>query len=139
MTQRNSTDVALYTVLTLSIYLLFWLNDIRNEINEQAEDSTIPTMWWFIVPFGSFWWMWHFSRELERVSEQRIAYTDTFLLFLLLSLGGNLFFQFSSYFDSFSSFISVFVIEAVLSTTLLAIFPYVTQNRINALSGDSQT
>jgi predicted signal transduction protein with EAL and GGDEF domain len=45
----------------------------------------IPRLWWFLVPGGIYWWMWHYSEAMAVVTHQRLKASDTFLIYVLSS------------------------------------------------------
>jgi hypothetical protein len=135
---RDPKQVSLYTVITLSIYALVWFGETREEIHATMNEKTIPTRWWFILPFGSYWWVWQYSAAAEKMSEGAIKATDTFLLFLVTTMAGSFVFNVvpDSFFES-TAWLGFLGGGVLLNLALYSIFPAVMQNKYNKLDGDN--
>ncbi|HSX47362.1 MAG TPA: DUF4234 domain-containing protein, partial [Patescibacteria group bacterium] len=90
MQKRNPKAVFFLHALTLGIYLLVWCNKSKKEINTILGQKEVPTLWWFALPFGSFWWIWLYSQALEKATGKYIKRDFTFGIWIIatLSLGG---------------------------------------------------
>ena len=136
MQYRDPINVAFLTVITFGIYGLRWLAETRNEFNETLNSKVIPTLWWFLVPFGAYWWVWHYSEAAEKATEGKIKRNDTFLLFILVTLAPGSLFQFDISGDNLSKgVLAIIVLVGILvNLAVFSIFPYVIQTKINSLS-----
>ena len=106
-------------------------------------------MWWFIVPGGAYYWMWHMSESLDTATNHRIKKTDVFLLYVVFTCaaaGFNGFYGFNYNFDSNSTsstdvtidkglivtiLLIVLVLLLVIGITLHAVFMSIIQGKIN--------
>lgn len=76
-----------YCLLTLGLYFFYWCSRSREAVNRAAGQELVPSTWLLIVPAANYWWAWQYARALEYVSYKRIKYADTFLLYVIATLG----------------------------------------------------
>jgi hypothetical protein len=86
MKYRNPLLVLLFSIITLSIYQLFWFITTKNAMKRLG--AQIPTAWLIIVPFVNIWWLWKYSKGVELVTGGRIASVMAFWLVFLLEIAG---------------------------------------------------
>ncbi len=135
MKHRDPVRVALLTVITFGLYTLFWFYNTKNELNEKMNIKTIPTLWWFIVPFGSYWWMWKYSEALENMTSNKIKRNDTFLLYALTTVAVGITSRFdvnNVIFKTTFTF-AIVAIVVLISMLIFSIFPFVMQKKFNDL------
>ena len=78
--QRNIFVGALLTVITFSIYVIYWLVQTKKEINQMG--GKIPTAWLIIIPFVNIYWFYKYSVEFA----QTIKKNDSGLLYFIVYL-----------------------------------------------------
>ncbi len=85
MIKRSILGVLLLPFITLGIYSLVWFVMTKNEMNRKGDD--IPTAWLLIIPIVNIYWVWKYSKGVERVTKEKV---HAVLAFLLLYLLGNI-------------------------------------------------
>jgi hypothetical protein len=140
----SKTKVATLTVCTLGIYYFYWCYQSKQAINKSANQELIPTNWLLVIPGVNYWWMWEYSEALEKVSFGRLKQNDTFLLYIVLTIGiwfiNSTTYNIDVFGNSDSNHLSwtIFGILiggfALLSIAGLAAFCAIMQGRINKLS-----
>jgi heme/copper-type cytochrome/quinol oxidase subunit 4 len=56
--KRNILAVYLFAIITLGIYLIYWLVQTKKEMNSLG--ASIPTAWLLIIPIANLYWMWKY-------------------------------------------------------------------------------
>ncbi len=87
MKKRSVFAVLLLPFITLGIYSLYWEVKSKGEMNTLGAD--IPTAWLIIIPFVNIWWLWRFSKGVERVTQGKMSGVVAFLLLWLLGFIGQ--------------------------------------------------
>lgn len=140
MKSPSTPKIFLYQYITLGIYFFVWCYRLGNELSESLQRKAVPSMWWFIVPGGVYYWMWQMAESLDVATGHRIQKTTTFLLYLLLtgaSAGYGI--QYNTSTDSITAsdaqlflavLLTVLALVAFLGITLHAIFMSVIQAKI---------
>ena len=82
MTQRSPVVVFLLMVVTVGIYLVYWLWVTANEMNRG--DAEIPHPVLSLVPIVQIWWLWKWAGGVQRVTGGQWSQAGTFVLSMLL-------------------------------------------------------
>jgi len=82
MKKRSAFAVFILPIITLGIYGLVWYVQTKGEMNTRGAD--IPTAWLLIIPFANFYWLWRYSKGVEKVTSGASGAGGTFFLLLLL-------------------------------------------------------
>lgn len=140
MRPRNSRLIPLYQILTLGLYFVYWCWRSKNEVNKKAKGLKAPSVWWFLVPFGCYWWAWQYSQAVESATAGKLRYSEVFGFFLVASMGvlGSFWLPWPNEVTdgpiSGSEWL-VYSITVYLAVVLVAsIFPFAMQNRFNKLA-----
>ncbi|MBU4204145.1 MAG: DUF4234 domain-containing protein [Acidobacteria bacterium] len=56
--KRNIAAIYLLSIITLGIYLIYWLVQTKKEMNGLG--ATIPTAWLLIIPIANLYWAWKY-------------------------------------------------------------------------------
>ncbi|MCA9344790.1 hypothetical protein KC946_03045 [Candidatus Saccharibacteria bacterium] len=91
MQNPSRLKIFLYQYLTFGIYFFVWCHRLGKELSTSLKKQAVPSMWWFIIPGGAYYWIWRMSESLDTATGHRIKKTDVFLLYLVFSGGGFLF------------------------------------------------
>lgn len=86
MTRRSVIGVLLLTCVTFGIYGLYWFWATKEEMNSRGGD--IPTAILMVIPLVNIYWMWEYSKGVERVSDSKMTAGVAFLLLFLLGVIG---------------------------------------------------
>ena len=111
--ERNIALAVIFSFLTFGIYYIYWFNKVANTIKIMDRDysgAAPETIFFFIVPFYSFYWVYTRGRKLAVVANEKWHYhkiTD----------------------DSF-----IYIVVAVLLCSFVVIA--IMQNDINSFAGD---
>jgi len=81
MTKRSVVAVAVFTLITLGIYELYWLVKTKREM--VARGAIIPTSWLVIVPFANIYWRWKWAEGVEYVTRGKSSAATIFLVVFL--------------------------------------------------------
>jgi hypothetical protein len=148
MQKRSPKKVFLFQIITLGIYLLYWCAKSKKEVNSLLGRNAVPTLWWFALPFGCFWWAWLYAEALEEATGRKITRDFTFGIWLLATLGltggpgfyfGPSFHTDSTYTNSYPihiHWVAVGIIAVIIYSLIVAvlgIFPTAVQSKINKL------
>ena len=82
MTKRSSAAVIFLPLITFGIYSLVWYVKTKEEMN--ARGAQIPTAWLLIVPLANFYWLWVYTKGVEKVTNGATGAMGNFLLLLFL-------------------------------------------------------
>lgn len=142
----RTTRIFLYQFLTLGIYFLVWCHRLGNELSTALKRKAVPSMWWFVIPGGVYYWMWRMAESLDTATAGRIKQSDTFLLYVVLTgaaFGGGYIWSFPNNSNQSSNTQHVnwhvvylvltiaVVLVAVVGITLHAVFMSIIQKRLN--------
>lgn len=87
LTQRSIGTMILLMIVTLGIYILYWLAVTKKELNQLG--AQIPTAWLIIIPFANIYFLYAFAKgfatTIIKDSNQSVAYF--LLLIFLLPIG----------------------------------------------------
>lgn len=86
MTKRSPLMVVILSIITLGIYMLYWVVVTKREMNSQG--AQIPTAWLILIPFVNIYWQWKFSEGVETVTRKEMSAPIAFILSYLLSYIG---------------------------------------------------
>ena len=79
MKYRSPLKVALFTIFSFGIYILFWYVKTKGELN--ARGGEIPTAWIWLIPiFGYFYWIYKYSEAVDKVTNQKLSLPLAFIL-----------------------------------------------------------
>ena len=86
MKYRSPLKVALFTIFSFGIYILFWYVKTKGELN--ARGGEIPTAWIWLIPiFGYFYWIYKYSEAVDKVTNQKLSLPLAFILVWLIGGG----------------------------------------------------
>jgi len=78
--------VIVLAYVTLGIYAIVWYVKTKREMNTQGGE--IPTAWLLIIPLVNYYWLWKFSKGVEKVTKEDISAWAVFLLLVFISYIG---------------------------------------------------
>jgi hypothetical protein len=87
MTKRSVAGVILLTLVTFSIYQIYWYVKTKDEM--VAQGAEIPTGWLLLVPFANIYWLWKWCTGVEHVTRGKTSAPVALLLMILLSVIGS--------------------------------------------------
>ncbi len=76
--KRNIVAVYLLSIITLGIYLIYWLVQTKKEMNGLG--AKIPTAWLIIIPIANLYWAWKYCEGFATYVKKD---NNTILWFLL--------------------------------------------------------
>jgi len=134
---RHSTShIVLLQFLTFNGYFYYWCGRSGGEINKAIGARKAPSAWWFIIPFGGYYWCWRYGVAIEEWSKSIIR-RDEVILVYFVAINAWLIVPFLYHIFHFSGFdrILAFLVDFVLSAIVLIIghglFCRYIQERIN--------
>ena len=135
MKPRSVQPIFVYQILTLGIYSLFWCWRSKNEVNQKAKKVQAPSIWWFLLPFGCYWWAWQYAHAVEEATKRKIGYVDSFGYFLVASMIvlGSFYLPIYPSISSSKGSIIAWSVIGIVSIVAFAIFPAAMQSRFNKL------
>jgi len=84
---RSPIAVFFLPIVTFGIYAWYWHVKTKGELNRSGAEH-IPTAWIWLIPFvGMIWWLWKYSKGVEKVTGKYNAALVFVLLFLLSIIG----------------------------------------------------
>jgi hypothetical protein len=86
MTKRSVPLVAIFTLITLGIYQIYWYVVTKDEMVSRG--ANIPTAWLLIIPFANIYWIWKWAQGVEHVTRGSSSAAATFCLIFILGLLG---------------------------------------------------
>jgi hypothetical protein len=86
MKKRNPIAVALLPFITFNIYFVYWFVVTKREM-VAAGATDLPTSWLLIIPIVNIWWMWRYSKGVEKITSGNLSGA---LSFVLLWLAGSI-------------------------------------------------
>ena len=140
MRPRSVKLIWLYQILTLGFYFVYWCWRSKNEVNHKTKTNKALSAWWFLLPFGGYWWAWQYAQAVEEATNGKIRYVDVFGLFLVATMivVGSLWLPFpedlSSDHISAAWLIGYFGVLYAAIVSVAAIFPVAMQGRFNRLA-----
>lgn len=66
--KRNPILVIIFSIITLGIYLVYWLYSTKKEMVELGAD--IPTFWYIIIPIANIYWLYKYSIGTAQVTKK---------------------------------------------------------------------
>jgi predicted nucleic acid-binding Zn ribbon protein len=84
-TKRGIGKLYLFIIITLGIYMIYWLIKTKIEINENY-NANIPTCWLLIIPIGNIYWLFRFTEVFEKQVRKKDDVAVYFLLFLIVGI-----------------------------------------------------
>jgi len=92
ITYRSLGKMVFFLIITLGLYLLYWLVATKNQFNRLG--ASIPTAWLLIVPIGNFYFFYKFAQGfVYYILEQKTEVISYFLLIALLPFVGMFIYQ----------------------------------------------
>lgn len=82
MTARSPIVVFLLTLVTLGLYMFYWMAMTKDDLNVRGAD--VPTAWLQVVPLVNLWWLWRYCGGVEIATEGQTSQVLAFVLLLLL-------------------------------------------------------
>ncbi|MBI3756154.1 MAG: DUF4234 domain-containing protein [Deltaproteobacteria bacterium] len=82
MTKKSPVAVLLLPFVTFGIYAFVWIVKAKGEM--AAKGADIPTSWLLIIPFANIWYLWKWSKGVEKVTNKDMGAGAAFLLLLFL-------------------------------------------------------
>lgn len=82
VTHRSLVEMSIFTLLTLTIYNVYWIVKTKQEIN--AMGAQIPSAWLFIIPFVNLYFLYRFSEAFSIYVLKNKSQTVTYFLLLTL-------------------------------------------------------
>ena len=138
---RDVSKIFPYQLMTFGFYYLYWCARAGGEVNQALGRKHVPSAWFFIVPFGNYWWGWKYAEAIQELTSKHVKRDDTFLLFALPSLVLPLGTQLPS-FDMNATLWVLLVIALVIYVLIAVIFSglfcFQTQKRINEWNASKQ-
>lgn len=122
--------------LTLGIYFFFWCAKLKSDLNSALQRESVPSLWWFIVPGGGYYWVWRMAEALDTATAKCIKQENTFLWYLLLGSSPIAAYYFidPNWINTESGIRTpiLFIIFAIfVSVTMQATYIAITQNQLN--------
>lgn len=68
MTKKSPVAVLLLPFVTFGIYAIVWIVKAKGEM--AAKGADIPTSWLLIIPFANIWYLWKWSKGVEKVTNK---------------------------------------------------------------------
>jgi hypothetical protein len=78
---RTPLATLLYCIF-IPLFALYWFVETKEEL-KQRTGMPLPSGWWFLVPFGSIYFMWKWSEGVEKATRE--SKMTVFLLCLFIS------------------------------------------------------
>ena len=91
MTKKSPVAVLLLPFVTFGIYAIVWIVKAKGEM--VAKGADIPTSWLLIIPFVNIWYLWKWSKGVEKVTNKGMGAAAAFLLMLFLGPIGYMIIQ----------------------------------------------
>ncbi len=90
--ERNIAMAVIFSVLTVGIYYIYWMNKVANTIKTMDSDysgAAPETIFFFIVPFYSFYWVYTRGKRLAQAANGRWHYykiTDDSFIYVVVAV-----------------------------------------------------
>lgn len=131
LTKISPRQIWIYQLSSFGVYFYVWSVQKKKEMNLILNKKAIPSAWWFVLPFGGFWWMWQFASVLQDITKDQIKREEIFLLYMIA--------VFAWYFNPLPELGVKDIISNSFAYLLLAIaghalFMSMVQSRINKLA-----
>jgi hypothetical protein len=62
--KRNPALVIIFSIITLGIYFIYWLVQVKKEMNSLG--ANIPTAWFIIVPIGNMYLLYKYCEGFSQ-------------------------------------------------------------------------
>lgn len=138
LTRLEPARIYYFQILTVGLYFFHWCARSGGEVNRALGHRECPRAWWFILPFGGYWWMWQYASALHQLSGGMIKLTDTFAYYIIATFAWLVVpgFNFSGFNNSFSAWFIVNALVAILILILGHGFCLAQiQNKLNQVDG----
>lgn len=83
-TRRSLFKMFVLMILTLGIYVIYWLVVTKRELNTAG--AHIPTAWLIIIPFVNLYFLYKFAQGFTTFILEKRTYPITLLLVMLINL-----------------------------------------------------
>ncbi len=138
----STKKIISFHLLTGGLYFIVWCNRTGRELSEALRQRAVPSLWWFAVPGGSFYYIWQLSQSLHVATAGRIKSSFTFLAYTIalyapLSLYPIITFDPSSQSEAaqgvslLHGILSIFMFTSIVLAH--AIYCVIIQDKINAV------
>lgn len=90
--ERNIILAVVFSILTLGIYFIYWMNRTANSIKIMDGDysgAALETVFFFLVPFYRLYWVYTRGKKVAEVANEKWRYhriQDESLPYLIVSL-----------------------------------------------------
>ena len=82
MKERDILGVFILPLLTFGIYGLVWFLKTGREMRSLG--AVIPTAWLLLIPLVNLYWVWKWSKGVEKVTNNHFSPVAAFVLLVLL-------------------------------------------------------
>jgi uncharacterized membrane protein YozB (DUF420 family) len=82
MEYRHPMMIIFLSLVTLGIYPLVWLVKTKNEMKRHY-GVFIPPAWYLIIPFVNLYWVWHYAKGVETITDGKREAMEAFYLIIL--------------------------------------------------------
>ena len=79
----STKKIILYHFLTGGLYFLVWCRRLGNELTQALRRKAAPSLWWFAIPGGGYYYIWQLSQSLHIATAGRIKSSFTFLAYVI--------------------------------------------------------
>lgn len=86
MKKRSPFAVFFLPFITFGIYVIVWFVLTKEEMKSRGAE--IPTAWLLIIPIANIYWLWKYSKGVEKVTNGNRSAGGTFALLFFLSVIG---------------------------------------------------
>jgi hypothetical protein len=141
MQTRDPRKIVILHFVTLGFYFYYWCSNARKKINSLFHKNVVPSVWFMVIPFGSFYWAWLYADALDTLTHSQIKRDDTFGLWLIaaLTVPGPPYLSFLIVLSgregdppmSWGAGIAIMIIIYLLSVGIISFFIAAMQKRVN--------
>lgn len=78
MKNRSILKMILLTIITFGLYFIYWSYSTTKEMRKLGGD--IPFFLLFFIPFVNIWWVWKYSKAVEKVTGEKLSAILSFIL-----------------------------------------------------------
>lgn len=83
ITKRNIVLIYLLGIVTLGIYIIYWMKKTKDELNELG--AQIPTAWLIIIPIANIYWLYKYAEGFSKVTKKESVLL-WFIVFFLIGI-----------------------------------------------------